>query len=145
MMNTQSKLDQSWKSLYKAGGIAAYLYVAIAIILPAVMYMINPLMDKMNSGIEVLHLISSDKLSWLILQTTVLGTSFLAIISFTALFMALKHVNKSYALIGTLIALVCHILFIAYYPVLLGLTHLAENFQVAGETQQDSLAVAAEA
>ncbi|GEM_PF-2688692 len=54
--------DPSWKELYKAGGISALLYVAIAIILPAVMYMIHPIMSEMESGKEVLRLISSKNL-----------------------------------------------------------------------------------
>jgi hypothetical protein len=59
--------------------------------------------------------------------------------------MALKPVNKSYALIGALIAITCHILFIAYYPVLLGLTHLAESYQTAGMMQKFPMAAAADA
>ncbi len=144
-MNNQIQPDPSWSGLYKAGGVSAILYVVIAIIVPGVMYLVNPLMSEMKSGLDVLKLISSGKFSWLILQTTVLGTSFLAIIAFAALFMALKPVNKSYALIATLIAVTCHILFIAYYPVLLGLTHLAENFQSAGMTQKLTAVAAADA
>jgi hypothetical protein len=144
-MNKNLQPDPSWKELYKAGGISALLYVVIAIIIPGVMYMIHPIMSEMESGKEVLKLISSEKTSWLILQTTVLGTSFLAIITFVALYKALKNTNKSYALIGTLIAITCHILFIAYYPVLLGLTYLAENYQAAGGIQQSSIHAAADA
>jgi len=69
----------------------------------------------------------------------------LAIIAFAALYKTLKNVNKSYALVGTLIAITCHILFIAYYPVLMGLTYLAENYQAAGAAQQSSMQAAADA
>lgn len=81
----------------------------------------------------------------MILQTTVLGTSFLAIVVFAALYIALKEVNKGFALIGTVIAIVCHILFIAYYPVILGLTHLSKLYMEAAGGEAASMASSADA
>ena len=144
-MKNHIEPDQTWSGLYKAGGVSAFLYVVIAIAVPGVMYMINPILSNMTDGADVIKLINEEKHFWMILQTTVLGTSFLAIIAFAALFLALKNVNKSYALIGALIAITCHILFIAYYPVLLGLTNLAESYQSAAITQKLALIAAADA
>lgn len=100
----------------------------------------------MINGEEILNLIvKNGNLWWVSLQTMVLGTSFFAIITFAALFTALKHINKSIAAIGSLIAVVIHILFIAYYPVLLGLSHLAKYYPSVSEAQRMSFASAAEA
>lgn len=138
--------DPSWKDLYKAGGISAILYVIIAVIVPFFIYISNPKFSYIVNGTDIadiLKLIASNKILWIVLQTTVLGTSFFAIITFVALFVALKHLNKSYALIGTTITITCHILFIAYYPILMGLTYLGEHYNA--EIQSTSLATAAEA
>jgi hypothetical protein len=78
------------------------------------------------------------------LQTLVLGTSLLAIVSFMALFVALNPLNKGYAAIGAVIAITCQLLFMAYYPVLLGLVYLSDQYVAAMDTQQVILATAAE-
>ena len=100
----------------------------------------------MFSGRDVLEYITTNGIAWwMILQSLVLCASFFAIITFAALFLVLKHVHKSMALVGTIIAVVIHILFIAYYPMTLGLSFLAEHYQTVSGTQQASLATAAEA
>lgn len=75
----------------------------------------------------------------------VLESSILAIITFIALFIALKNLNKSYAAIGALIGVIANILFMAYYPVLLGMVYLSDQFIGAAEEQQKVLSTAAEA
>ena len=57
----------------------------------------------------------------------------------------LKHLDKGKAVVGAITAIVIHILFIAYYPVMLGLSHLAKHYQTASEAQHMSFASAAEA
>jgi hypothetical protein len=138
--------DPTWKSLYKIGGICAFLYVIFALAVPFFMFISNTELSYMVNGADILELINSNGTAWWVaLQTMVLGTSFLAIITFAAVFVALKHLDKAIALAGALIAIVIHILFIAYYPVMLGLSQLAKNYQGAAEAQQLSFASAAEA
>ncbi|GIK42943.1 MAG: hypothetical protein BroJett011_67760 [Chloroflexota bacterium] len=135
--------DLSWRGLYRAGGVSAILYVVLSLIVPTVQVLTMQYDFKMD-GPTLLQFIASHRLWWMILQTLVLGTSILAIVSFVALFMALKHLNKSYAVIGTVIAFTCLLLFMAYYPVLLGLVYLSDQFVAATETQRDIFATAAE-
>lgn len=138
--------DSSWKSLYTAGGICAFLYVLFALVVPFFLFMNNTQLSYMVSGSEILTLIISNGNAWWIaLQTMVLGTSFFAIITFVALFVALQHLDKGKAAVGAITAIVIHILFIAYYPVMLGLSHLAKHYQTASDAQQMSFASAAEA
>ena len=100
----------------------------------------------MANGTDILNLIiSKGNTWWVALQTMVLGASFFAIITFAALFAALKHLDKGKAAIGAVTAIVIHILFIAYYPVMLGLSFLGKHYQAANEIQQGSFASAAEA
>jgi hypothetical protein len=135
--------DQSWRSLYRAGGISAILYALLAVIVPAVQVLMVQYDFKMD-GPTLLQFIASHRLWWMILQTLVLGTSILAIISFVTLFVALKPLNKSYAAIGAVIAITCQLLFMAYYPVLLGLVYLSDQYIAAMDAQRVVLATAAE-
>lgn len=141
-----NKSDTSWSGLYKTGGICAFAYVAIALVFPFFLFIGNTELGHMTTGKEILGLILSNGiLWWIILQTTVLVSSFFAIITFVALFVALMPADKSNAAIGAITAIVIHILFIAYYPVMLGLGFIAKNYQLADEAQRKSFESAAEA
>lgn len=135
--------DPSWRGLYRAGGVSAILYVVLSLTVPAVQVLTAQYDFKMD-GPTLLQFIASNKLWWMIFQTLVLGTSILAIVSFVALFVALKHLDKSYAAIGAVVASVCQLLFIAYYPVLLGLVYLSDQYVAATDTQRVIFATAAE-
>jgi hypothetical protein len=135
--------DPSWRGLYRAGGVSAILYVVLALAVPAVQVLTAQYDFKMD-GPTLLQFIASNRLWWMILQTVVLGTSILAIVSFVALFVALKHLDKSYAAIGTIVASTCQLLFMAYYPVLLGLVYLSDQYVAATDAQRVVFATAAE-
>lgn len=145
-INSNNNINQTWKGIYKAGGVSAILYVLLALVVPFFMFINNTELSSMVRGSDVLEYISTNGVVWwLILQTLVLCTSFFAIITFVALFLALKHLNKNSLLIGTILAIVIHILFIAYYPMTLGLSFLAQHYQTVNSVTQTSLASAAEA
>jgi hypothetical protein len=138
--------DPSWKGLYKAGGISAILYIVLALALPTVQVLTMQYFQETTEygGLEFLRFIAANRSWWLILQTLVLGTSILAIVAFVALFVALKHVDKSYAALGAVVAVTCHILFLAYYPVLMGTIYLSDRYVAAPLDQQAMLGTAAE-
>jgi len=138
--------DPSWEGLYKAGGISAILYVILAVVVPFFMFIKHTELSGMVKGSDVLNYIATNGTTWwVVLQSLVLCTSFFAIIAFAALFMVLKQLDKTKAAIGSVVAIVIHILFIAYYPVMLGLSYLGEHYQAASEVQRASFASAAEA
>lgn len=146
-MNNKNTIipEPSWKELYKAGGVSAILYVLFALVVPFFMFINHTQLIGMVNGTAFMnYVIENGTTWWVILQSLVLCGSFFAIITFAALFIALKNLNKSWSLIGSLLGIVMHILFIAYYPVLLGLGHLAKNYQIADAVQKASLATAAE-
>jgi hypothetical protein len=136
--------DPSWRGLYKAGGISAFLYIILALLGPALMVLI-PQYDFKLDGSALLQFIASNKTWWMFLQALVLESSILAIVTFVALFAALKHISKSFSAIGAVVAVTSLILFMAYYPVLLGLVYLSDQYKAATDTQQKVLATAAEA
>ena len=118
--NTVTSPDPSWKGLYRVGGICAILYVVLALGVPFFMFINHTELSYMVNGADILNLITTNGiLWWVVLQTLVLGTSFFAIITFVALFVSLQHLDKVKAIVGVIIAIVIHILFISYYPVML--------------------------
>jgi len=135
--------DPSWRSLYRAGGISAILYVILGIIVP-VLLLIGSSDSRDMNGAALLQFIASNRTWWMVVQTLTLGASFLAIVVFVALYAVLKHLNKSYAAIGTITAIVCEILFIAFYPLTLGLVYMSDQYVLATDTQRIALATASE-
>lgn len=142
--NTHATPDPSWRGLYRIGGICAILYVLLALFVPFLLFINNTELSHMTTGSEILSLINKNgNIWWSTLQTLVLGTSFFAIITFVSLYIALKNADKVNALIGSVIAIVIHILFIAYYPVMLALGFISEAYKGASATQQGSYETAA--
>lgn len=138
--------DPSWSGLYKAGGISAILYIVLALVVPTVQFLAMDYFPTTADygGLEFLQFITANRNWWLIGQTLVLGSSFLTIVTFTALFVALKHVDKSNAAIGAIITITSELLFIAYYPVLLGTVYLSDRYATAPASQETLLAAATE-
>ena len=139
-------VDPSWKGLYKVGGISAILYMVLALVVPTLQVLTMEYfeMTAEYGGAEFLQFIAENRLWWLIAQTLLLGSSILAIVAFVALFVALKHIDKSYAALGAVVAVTSQILFIAYYPVLLGTIYLSDKFVTASADQQVLLGTAAD-
>jgi hypothetical protein len=136
--------DLSWRGIYRAGGIAAILYVVLSLAVPTLQVLVGRYDFSMDAT-TLLEFIGANRLWWMTLQTLVLGTSILAIVAFISLFVALKHLDKSLAALGAIVTVTCHLLFIAYYPVLLGLVYLSEQYAAAPEAQRAVYATAAEA
>lgn len=139
-----SGLDTSWRGLYIAGGISGMLYVLLALVVPTIMIAI-PNYDLKLGGHDLLQLISENTTWWMLLQGLVLETSVFLIIMSAALYFALRHLNKSLSAIGALVLVTSQFLFMAYYPVLLGLTDLSKKYAIADGSGREILATAAEA
>lgn len=139
-------VDPSWKGLYKVGGISAILYLVLSLVVPTIQVLTMEYfqMTAEYDGLEFLRFIAANRTWWLIAQTLVLGTSILAIVAFVALFVALKHLDKSYAALGAVVAVTCQLLFLAYYPVLLGMIYLSDKFVEASPAGQAMLGASAD-
>src|SRR6266480_1733823 len=104
--------DPSWRDLYRAGGVSAFLYIALLIV-PIVLIFTTP-QPPISGGAATLQYIASNKVVYITELVLFLAPSVLAMIVFLALYMALKHVNKSRAAIGALIAIASQIIGLAY-------------------------------
>ncbi len=104
--------DPSWRDLYRAGGVSAFLYIVLLIV-PIVLIFITP-QPPISDGAAILQYIASNKAVYITELVLFLAPSVVAMIIFLALYMALKHVNKSLAAIGALIAIASQIIGLAY-------------------------------
>ncbi len=139
---TEASPDPSWRGLYRAGGVSAALFV-ILIIVPIVLLFITP--PPSSGGAATFQYIASNKSVYIIELASFVGLSVPAIVVFLALYVALKHVNKSYAAIGALIGIASEVIALAYNssPPSLngGLVYLSDQY-VAATTAAQRLAFA---
>ncbi len=143
---TEAAPDPSWRGLYRAGGISAVLFV-VPILAAIVLIVIAP--PPLNAdGATTLQYIASHKVLYLIEQILWLAPSVFALVVFLALFLALKHLNKSYASLGALAGIVSWALGLAI-PTTGGgapvLVYLSDQYMTAATAaQHTAFATAAE-
>src|SRR6516162_5761567 len=135
---TETSPDRTWRGLYQAGGISAALYIVLGIIVPVVILMTMPLPPS-SGGAATLQFIASNRLGYIIEQVLFSAPSVFAMVVFLALYMALKHLNKSYAAIAALVAIVSQVLALAS-PVTgggaLSLVYLSDQYVAATTAAQ---------
>lgn len=139
--------DASWRGLYVAGGMSAWLYVLLAVVVAGIMTAaVDDFWDIIVDGHRLLGFIADGhEVYWHVLQALVLMTSVFLVVTFVAASIALVDADRVLAALGGILLVVSQILFMAYYPVLLGMIHLAGEYEGASEARQDALATAAEA
>jgi hypothetical protein len=135
----------SWKHLYRLGALAVLCYIVVAVIVPAALLLSSDY-DAAMSGRRLLEYIAEHRTWWIVVQTMALLPSALAIIPFLAIYPALKHLDKSWLIAGVVLAVCAQVLFMAYIPVVNGLTYLSDQYVAAGsEAERLSIAAGAEA
>lgn len=138
--------ETAWRGLYRAGSLAAALYVML-IVIPIVLFFTAP-QPPHSDGAALLQYIGSHKLVYLTELVSFVGLSLPAMIVFLALYVALEYLNKSQAAIGALIGIASETIALAYSsspPSLhTGLLKLSSQYMAASEAQRAVLATAAE-
>lgn len=115
-MNTAA-VDQRWKDLYRIAGIAAIISVAV-IILGFVTYFIWPFTPGVETTVNILRFLQSNRLGGLIsLDLFLFIGNLFSIALFLALYVSLKPVNESYALIALAVGLIGVVLLIPSRPI----------------------------
>ena len=134
--------DPSWRGLYRAGGISALLYVVFTFVGPLVLSFITPQPPSAGGiatfagGVATLQYIASNEAVFILGQVLLMGPSMLALVTFLALYMALKHLNKSYAAIGAFGALASGILTLGSFSIVSGLVSLSGEYAAATTAAQ---------
>lgn len=140
---TEASPDPSWRGLYRAGGVSAVLYVVLNIV--AIVLLITTPPPPISGGAATLQYIASNKSVYIIELVLFVGPSVLAIVVFLALYMTLKHLNKSYAAIGAVVAIASEVVALAANssPPSLngGLVYLSDQY-VAATTAAQCIAFA---
>jgi Domain of unknown function (DUF4386) len=135
--------DSSWRGLYRAGAISAVLYVVLNVG-ALVLLIITPLVPS-SGGAATLQYIASNKTVYLLELVLFVAPSVFAMVVFLALYMALKHLNKSLAAIGAVFAIVSEAVGLAFNgsPQSLngGLVYLSDQY-VAATTAAQHIAYA---
>ncbi len=139
--------DPSWRGLYRVGGVSAAFYVVL-IIIPLVLLNTTPL-PPLSGGAAMLQYIASHKPVYIIELVSFVGLSLPAMVVFLALYVALKHLNKSYAALGALVGIASEVIALAYNsspPSLnTGLLYLSDQYAAATTAaQRAAFATAAE-
>lgn len=138
--------DPSWRRFYTVGGVSAALYVLVALVVPSILtFALFPrFWEVLDDAPALLPWIGDHALGWHVIQGTTLESSIFLILAFVALWLALRHLDPVWAAVGAIVAITSQILFMAYYPVLLGLAYLGEKYPTVGASDQHDLVVAAE-
>lgn len=136
----------SWQRLYRAGAWSALAYVVLVLV-PVVLVFAAPVPP--TSGAALLEYIGAHRLVYLLELVCFVGLSVPALVVFGALGVALAHVDRSLALIGTLLGVVSETVALALgsSPQSLngGLVVLATTYRSAGPDQRAGLVDAADA
>jgi hypothetical protein len=139
--------DPSWRGLYRAGAISAVLYVVLNMG-ALVLFIITPPVPS-SGGAATLQYIASNKSAYLLELVLFVAASVFAMVVFLALYMALKHLNKSFAAIAALVAIAYGVIALALNssPPSLngGLVYLSDQYVTATTAAQHiAFATAAE-
>jgi hypothetical protein len=145
--------DPSWKGLYRAGGVSAVLFVVLNIVVYSVLFYTTPqppisggaALNTLPGGVATLQYIASNRSGYILEQVLFWYPIFLAIVVFLALYVALKHLNKSYAAIGAVVGIAGVVLTLAPFSIVGGLVYLSDQYVAATTAaQHTAFATAAE-
>jgi hypothetical protein len=135
----------TWRSLYFVAGIGSIAFVLLLIGALAVDFIAPP---PVHGGAETLEFIAANKVPYVLEQVLWILPNVLAVLVFVALFIALSPVNKSLALIGSLLGGLSWAMFLAI-PVTsrgsLTLVYISDQYVAAAVSERDRYAIAAEA
>jgi hypothetical protein len=134
--------DPSWSDLYRAGGIAAILFALLSIADALVIFMLPP--PPSSGGIATLEYIVANRPAYIIFQALLVGPVVLTLVTFPALYIALRHLNRSYAAIGSLIGVASVVLCLVPFSSVNGLVYLSYEYTAATDAQHATFASAAE-
>lgn len=134
--------DASWSDLFRAGGIAAILFALLSIADAVVAFILPP--PPSSGGVATLEYIIANRPGYIISQALLVGPVGLTLITFPALYIALRHLNRSYAAIGSVIGVASVVLCLAPFSCVNGLVYLSYQYAAATDAQHATFASAAE-
>jgi hypothetical protein len=137
---------QTWQRLYRLGGIAGLL--ALALYAVAVVLAFSTPALPATGGAALLEYVAANRTLYVIKQVLWLTPSLLATLVFLALYVALKDLDRSVAAIGGLIGIAGWAISCAWPTTGEGgpvLVYLSDRYLLASEAQRGAFVAAAEA
>jgi Domain of unknown function (DUF4386) len=128
--------DPSWRALYRAGGVSAVLFVVLTIV-SLVLAFVTPQPQSsggslmLPGGVATLQYIASHRSVFILDQILFVGPVAFTIVVFLALYVALKHLSKSYAAIGAVVGIVGVVLSLVPFSIVGGLAYLSDQYVAA--------------
>ncbi len=139
---TALSAEPRWKDLHTVGGIACIVSELI-IVLGIVAYFIWPYMPGYTTTEQIFSFIQADPLGGLMaLDFFLLIGNLFSILIFLALYISLKRVNESYALIALVLGLVAMILIVPARPIM-EMVSLSQSYSAAASDIARSQVLAA--
>lgn len=122
--------DARWKDLYRIGYLACFGMV-VAIVLAVIIYLIWPYQPGYASVTNIFTTLQTDRLAGLMsLEISSLIVMSIMILEMLALYVALKSVNESYALIALAAGLMGAVLWLSARP-LVEMVYLSDQYAAA--------------
>ncbi len=118
-MNTKNtySADPRWKDIYKIGGFTAII-LELLIVLGGIAFAIWPYTPGSASTLEIYATLQSDRFGGLMsLDFLLFLSNFIGLLLFLTLYVSLKQVNESYALIALVLGLLAAILIVPARPI----------------------------
>ncbi len=128
--------DRSWSGLYRAGGLAAFLFMLLTIA-DLVLVAVTPQPPSTGNsgtlpgGVATLQYISAHKAAYLLNMTIFVGPVTVTMVVFLALFVALLPVSRSVAAVGALLGITSVVLCETTFMPVFGLVPLADQYAAA--------------
>ena len=141
---TQSEISESnWKSLYKIGGVAAWIFVAYSLITIIIFMFLSQFPE---TAVEAFDALQENRLIGLLrLDTLTLLIVPLYYLIYLCIYNGVKRDNNAYASLGTLLAFVGITLFLAT-PSAFSLVPLSDKYAAATTvTQKEQFLIVGEA
>ena len=136
--------DPAWSGLYRAGGVSAGLFVVFLV--AAIVLSITTPQPPTSGGAATLEYIAAHRAVYIVHQQLWLVPGFFAMVTYLALYVALEHVNKSYAALGAMVGGVAWALTLAMPTTSTGapaLVYLSDQYVATTDPAQRATFVAA--
>lgn len=131
---TTNHADPRWRDLYKVGGITTII-LELLIVLGGISFAIWPYTPGYASTAKILSMLHNDRIGGLMsLDFLLFLSNFFGILIFLALYVSLKSINESYALIALVLGLLAAVLIVPARP-MAELVTLSDGYATAATDQ----------
>lgn len=136
--------DPSWHGLYRAGGIAAFLFIVLTLV-SGVLIAITPQPPStgetgtLPGGVATLQYIAAHKPIYLLNMVMFVGPVSVTALVFLALYVTLKYVSAGTAAVGVVVGIASLVLCLAPLGQLFSLVPLSDQYAAATTAAQRTI------